>query len=121
MSQVILQGYLYSRAYLSRPSLRAIVFAGVLPRPSHTCPVSEAILQGYLCSRASKCLLEELIKDTHFMFEGNDKQTNEKCHGPALEATCNPLPGLAQEENRSGDLTRDFGPHGLLQAIRKRE
>ena len=30
------------------------------------------------------------------------------CHGPAPEAACNPLLGLAQEENRSGDLSCDF-------------
>ena len=30
------------------------------------------------------------------------------CHGPALEAAYNPLLGLAQEENKSGDLSRDF-------------
>jgi len=30
------------------------------------------------------------------------------CHGPALEAAYNPLLGLAQEENKSGDLSYDF-------------
>jgi len=30
------------------------------------------------------------------------------CHGPASEATYNPLLSLAQEENRSDDLSRDF-------------
>jgi hypothetical protein len=30
------------------------------------------------------------------------------CHGPALESMFNPLLGRAQEENRSGDLSRDF-------------
>ena len=30
------------------------------------------------------------------------------CHGPAPEAIRNPLLSLAQEENRSGDLSRDF-------------
>jgi hypothetical protein len=33
---------------------------------------------------------------------------NNPCHGPAPKATCNPLLSLAQEENRSGDLSRDF-------------
>jgi hypothetical protein len=30
------------------------------------------------------------------------------CHGPAPEAIRNPLLSLAQDENRSGDLSRDF-------------
>ena len=32
----------------------------------------------------------------------------ELCHGPAPKATRNPLLSLAQEENRLGDLSRDF-------------
>ena len=31
-----------------------------------------------------------------------------QCHGPALKAACNPLLGLAQEENKSSDLLCDF-------------
>jgi hypothetical protein len=30
------------------------------------------------------------------------------CHRPIPKATCNPLLSLAQEENRLGDLSRDF-------------
>ena len=37
-----------------------------------------------------------------------DMQNNYHYHGPAPKATRNPLLSLAQEENRSGNLSRDF-------------
>jgi len=40
--------------------------------------------------------------------KAHSAQKHRLCHGPAPEATRNPLLSLAQEENRSGDLSRDF-------------